>query len=53
MSCQSEKKEPGALSEVWGKVNMGIVCYKTDEAVDVHAVGPSSGADMRGGALAP
>jgi hypothetical protein len=49
MSCQSEKKEPGALSEVWGKGNMGIFCYKTDEAVRVHAVGPSSGANVRGG----
>jgi hypothetical protein len=30
MSCQSEKRDPRALSGVWGKGNVGIVCYKTD-----------------------
>src|SRR5215212_372380 len=53
MSCQSEKKRPGALSRVWGKGNMSIVCYKADRAVRAHAVGSSSGADVRGGIVGP
>jgi hypothetical protein len=32
---------------------MGTVCYKTDGAVRAHAVGLSSGANERGGSLAP
>jgi hypothetical protein len=53
MSCQSEKKGPSALSGVWGKGDMGIVCYKTDGAVRAHSAGPSSGADVRGGIVGP
>jgi hypothetical protein len=53
MSCQSEIKGPGALSGAWEKGNNGIVCYKTDGAVRTHAVGPSSGADVRGGIVGP
>jgi hypothetical protein len=53
MSCQSEKKGPSALSGVWGKRDMGIVCYKTDGAVRARAVGPSSGANVRGGIVGP
>jgi hypothetical protein len=53
MSCQIEIKGPDALSGAWGKGNNGIVCYKTDGAVRAHSAGPSSGADVRGGSLAP
>jgi hypothetical protein len=53
MSCQSEKKGPSALSGVWGKGDMGIVCYKTDGAVRAHSAGPSAGADVRGGIVGP
>jgi len=36
-----------------GKRNYGIVCYKTDGTVRARAVGPSYGADVRGGIVGP
>jgi hypothetical protein len=53
MLCQTKKERTRCPLRGVGKGKYGIVCYKTDGAVRAHAVGPSSGADVRGGIVGP